>query len=138
MKESPIFKLIMLGVSAVGTILFRNNVALAAAGKIEWIKRPMRVVVGPGDAVVRNARPLHAGLCEGSSDGIGWTPMVITQEMVGRTVAVFTAIEAKTATGRATPEQLNFCDQVRQAGGIAGIARSADEAVALVQGGFGA
>ena len=30
-----------------------------------------------------------------SSDFIGWTPVVITPEMVGKTVAVFTALEAK-------------------------------------------
>jgi len=33
-----------------------------------------------------------------SSDLVGWTSVVITPEMVGKTVAIFTAIEVKPAT----------------------------------------
>jgi hypothetical protein len=53
--------------------------------------------------------------------------------MVGKTVAVFTAIEAKTATGRVSKDQKNFITQVQDAGGIAGIARSSDDAVDIVR-----
>lgn len=77
-------------------------------------------------------RTVHFGLCRGSSDLIGWTPTVITPEMVGQTVAVFTAIEVKTPKGRATKEQKNFIDQVKNAGGIAGIARSAEDAKNII------
>jgi len=48
--------------------------------------------------------------------------------MVGQEMAVFAAIEVKTPKGRATKDQLRFIEHIRNAGGIAGIARSVDEA----------
>jgi len=75
-----------------------------------------------------NGQWVEFGLCIGSSDLIGWTSIEITPEMVGKKVAVFTAVEVKTPTGRATAEQTNFISRVREAGGIAGIARSPEEA----------
>lgn len=97
-----------------GLRLFRNNcgVALHADGS--------RVVYG-----------LHPG----SSDLIGITTLTITPDMVGRRVGVFTAIEAKTDVGRLKPEQRTFIDFVRAAGGIAGVARSPEDAAALVSAG---
>lgn len=71
-----------------------------------------------------DGRYITSGLCVGSADLIGYTRTVITPEMVGRTVAVFTAIEAKSATGRASSRQLAFLERVREAGGIAVVARS--------------
>lgn len=41
-------------------------------------------------------------------------------------------IEVKSPTGSATDEQLAFLERVRSAGGHAGIARSVDEALAIV------
>ena len=62
----------------------------------------------------------------GGSDLIGFTPR--------NGIAVFTAIEVKTKTGRISPEQQNFIDVIRRAGGIAGVARSAAEAKKLIRG----
>ncbi len=87
----------------------------------------------PGDVVIQNARPLHSGLCQGSSDLIGWTTREVTPDMVGKTVAIFTAVEIKTESGKASAEQLNFIGQVRKCGGIAGIARSPYEAQNLIE-----
>jgi len=47
-------------------------------------------------------------------------------------VAVFTSIEVKTATGRIRPEQQQWLDAVQAAGGIAGVARSVEDAEALL------
>lgn len=113
---------------------FRNRTAQGWVGKSERVGNRKQVWVYPGDVVVRQAQPLHAGLCIGSSDIIGWTPIYVTPEMVGCRVAVFTAAEAKTAEGRATDDQERFMNAVQQAGGIAGIVRSPDEAEALVRG----
>lgn len=77
-------------------------------------------------------RTVHFGLCRGSSDLIGWTPVEITPDMVGQTVAVFTAVEVKTPKGRATKEQKNFIDRVLKDGGLAGIARSSDDAKQII------
>lgn len=68
------------------------------------------------------------GLCPGSADLIGYTTIEVTPDMVGQRVAVFTAVEVKTPTGRPTPEQAAFLEHVRQAGGRAGIARSIEDA----------
>ena len=68
----------------------------------------------------------------GGSDLIGWTPVLITHDMVGGMLGVFTAIEVKAPKGRPTEAQLNFIRQVQLGGGIAGIARSTQDALALL------
>lgn len=100
--------------------MFRNNVGTAWAGVISH-KTPSTITL-------RDPRPLHAGLCVGSSDLIGWTSVEITPDMVGTTVAVFTAIEVKTGNTPATDAQVNFIDQVNAAGGIASIRRIKNDA----------
>lgn len=84
----------------------------------------------------KNGRPVQFGLAKGSADLIGWKTVTVTPEMVGQQVAVFTSIEVKTPTGRIRPEQEQWMKVVRGAGGIAGIARSVEDAEALVQQGF--
>jgi len=79
----------------------------------------------------QHGRPVSFGLCKGSADLIGWTIRTITPEMVGSQVAVFTSIEVKTPTGRLRPEQKQWLDVVQAAGGIAGVARSVDEALRI-------
>lgn len=44
----------------------------------------------------------------------------------------FIAIEVKTPRGRATPEQIRFIEAVKKHGGIAGIARSVEDALSLI------
>ena len=111
MTEQDIQNLIRLELSeSTEAKIFRNN-----TGRIK-----------------QGGRVIHFGLCRGSSDLIGWTPVEITPDMVGQTVAVFTAIEVKTPKGRASKEQKNFIEQVQNAGGMAGIARSAEDAVNIV------
>lgn len=75
-----------------------------------------------------NGRVHTFGLVKGSSDLIGWTAIEITPDMVGRKVAVFTACEVKSERGRVSKEQQNFIDQVNAQGGVAFVARSADDA----------
>lgn len=76
-------------------------------------------------------RLVRYGLCTGSSDLIGFRSLEITPDMVGTTVAQFVAIEVKDR-GRATPEQQAFIAMVHQAGGLAGIARSVDDARSIL------
>jgi hypothetical protein len=87
-----------------------------------------------------NGRRVDFGLCKGSSDLIGWTEIEITPAMVGKKVAVFTAIEVKQfgwkPSGQKQKEhferQLNFINQVKQSGGYAGVAYSIDDALKTV------
>ncbi len=118
MKENIIQKKIQLEFSKLGHRLFRNNVAVAWVGESAHFTAPQKVFVYPGDVIIRRARPLHAGLCEGSSDGIGWTSD-------GR----FLACEIKTETGKPTDLQMNFITAVNRAGGVGFIAHSVEEAL---------
>jgi hypothetical protein len=78
----------------------------------------------------QHARWHTFGLCPGSADLIGWRALTITQDHVGKTVAVFLSIEVKTNKGKPSAEQLRWQKVVKQHGGIAMIARSAEEAEA--------
>lgn len=84
-----------------------------------------------GTLLDRNGRPVQFGLAKGSADLIGWTTRTITPDMVGQQVAVFTSIEVKSATGRLRPDQRQWMEAVQAAGGIAGVARSVEDAVGL-------
>lgn len=87
-----------------------------------------------GALMDRDGRLVRYGLGTGTSDLIGPRMVTVTPDMVGRTLAVFCAIEAKTQRGRVTPEQLSFIHMVRSFGGYAGIARSVEDARAIVDG----
>lgn len=134
MAERDIQNRILLECGRGDTRLFRNNVGQGWIGKSTRFSRADTVTVQPGDVLIRQARALHAGLCEGSPDLIGWRGVEITPDMVGQRVAVFAGLEVKTDTGRPTPEQMRFIAAVRDAGGIAGIVRSPESAAALLAG----
>lgn len=115
MRESDIQNAIMIALSEAGCTVWRNNVGTG------WQGRMSRTLMG--SVLLDDPRPLHAGLCVGSSDIIG-----ITAD--GR----FLAVEVKTKTGRVSDEQQRFIDAVRRKGGVAGVARSVEEAVTLIAG----
>lgn len=123
MLESAILHRCMLALSQAGCTVFRNNVAMAWVGKAVRIAKPTSVTLMPGDVVVRAARPLHAGLCKGSGDLIGWTKG-------GR----FLSVEVKTESGRVTEDQEKFRTAVNEAGGVGIIARSADDVLTQLMG----
>ena len=111
---------ILLNCSRGDTRLFRQNVGQGWAGRL--------VSNQAGRVTLQDARPLIAGLCTGSSDLIGWRSIEVTAEMVGRRLAVFAAVEVKSDTGRLTEQQRAFLIAVEDAGGIAGVARSVEDA----------
>lgn len=71
---------------------------------------------------------LRYGLCPGSADFVGLHSVTITPGMVGKRVAVFFALETKAPKGVVEAHQERWLTEVRDAGGIAGVARSAEEA----------
>ena len=114
MSEQRIQQQIRVACSNGDTRLFRNNT---------------------GTLRDQNGRPVSFGLARGSADLIGWRTVTITPDMVGQQVAVFTSIEVKTATGRIRPEQQQWLDAVQAAGGIAGVARSVEDAQRIMAAG---
>jgi len=110
-SEQRIQQEIRLTCSTGSTRLFRNNT---------------------GTLRDQHGRPVQFGLCKGSADLIGWRTVTITPEMVCQRIAVFTSIEVKTSTGKVQPEQQQWLEAVQAAGGIAGIARSVEDAKALL------
>jgi len=86
-----------------------------------------------GVAYQKGSGPIHYGLTPGASDLIGWKSVTITPDMAGMKIATFAAIELKTRYGQLSEKQAEFLRQVLEAGGIAGVARSAEEAKTLLQ-----
>lgn len=118
--------------SKLGARLFRQNTGMAWVGKVEKGYPGKVVRLGPGDVVLRNARPFHAGVT-GMSDLGGWVPVTVTADLVGSTVAVYTQVEAK-ENARPTAEQLAWIDAVNRAGGRAGIARGERDLLGIIHG----
>lgn len=79
-----------------------------------------------------DGRRLRSGLCNGSSDVIGWRTVEVTPDMVGRRLAVFVAIECKAPGERPEAPQASFLRQVTEGGGLAGVAWSAADAEAIL------
>lgn len=84
-------------------------------------------------ARLADGRVIRAGLGVGTSDSIGYVSRTVTQEMVGKSVAVFTAIEAKARGKNPDNNQQAFLDQVNRDGGIGLCARDGDDIYGLIQ-----
>lgn len=137
MSEKKISQQIMRALSDAGIRLFRNTVGMAFQGKPQRFTEETTVKVRPGDVLIRQARTVTAGLITGSSDLIGWTPRMITEHDLGKHIAQFTAVEVKSEDGTLEPEQLQFLEVVRDSGGLAIVARSAEDALARAKLGGG-
>lgn len=116
-------------------LFFRANVGTGWQGRGKPIRpaKTMQVIVQKGDIVLRQARPFSTGLPAGFSDVFGLVPVVITADMVGQTVAVFTALEVKDKA-KASDEQSNFIKAVNDNGGRGGVVRSVEDAFRIVDG----
>jgi hypothetical protein len=131
MSEIALMQRLRVRASELGARLFRQNTGVGWVGKVERGPRSF-VNLGPADVVIRNARPFHAGF-DGLSDLGGWMPVVITAEMVGSTVAVYTQVEVK-ENARPTKEQLAWIKAVNAAGGRAGIAKNDNDLSTILNG----
>jgi len=132
MSEANIMRRLQVYITKLGARVLRNNVGMAWTGTPQHIRVPTTIILYAGDLILRESVPIKFGLGVGSSDLIGWQPFTITQAMVGKKFARFTAVEVKTETGRVTPEQQDFISAVNDAGGIAGVIRSEEDAKQLL------
>ncbi len=134
MKESDVLRAIRLKLAKVCT-LFRNN-----SGKFKD----------------HAGRWVQFGVGVGGSDLLGYQTRKIKSDDIGKKIAVFVALEIKTEKELRYIErhreeliqyqghdekkcryrdQLNFIARVNEAGGIAGMASSEEEAEAIIKGG---
>ena len=114
MSERDTQTSILLELSRGPTRLLRINAGVAWQGTV--IEHTQHRLVLARPYAIRLAAP-------GVSDIIGWTEG-------GR----FVAIEVKASRGRLTDEQAAFIELVRRSGGLAGVARSVEEARAILDG----
>lgn len=102
-EETKETKQAQLEVSKIGGRLFRNN---------------------RGMFYTQSGNKTRAGIeAEGASDLIGFIPVLITQEMVGKTVAIFLCAEGKKRGWKGVKTQIekqqqNFIRVVNESGGI--------------------
>lgn len=88
--------------------MFRTNSGMAWAGKS----------VRKGDiTLIKNARPFH-GMPEGWPDITGFESIIITPDMIGQKIAVFSVVEVKTGRLKLSDEQNKFKDLIQRMGGI--------------------
>lgn len=134
--ERDIMADVRLEASRKGFTLWRNNVGTGWVGRRVAIPAGTTVLMPGGGSrfvtdrpavLLIDPRPLHAGLCVGSSDLIGFRKITVTQDMVGSQIPVFAAIEVKTKTGSRRKEQKIFLDFVKNAGCVSLVARGAED-----------
>ena len=113
-SERDIQSTILVALSHGPTRLLRINAGVAWQGSVLQHNRDLLVLAHP--RAIRLAAP-------GVSDIIGWTEH-------GR----FVAIEVKAGRRQPTDEQAAFIELVRRSGGLAGVARSVQEARAIIEG----
>ena len=103
--ETNIMNKIMIKMSKKGYLCWRNQVGLFKT---------------------LDGRTVNIGI-KGSSDLMAVKPTVITPEMVGQTLAVFVAVEVKTATGRQSEPQKKWQKAVEKLGVKYILARSEND-----------
>ncbi len=106
-KETNIWRTIILESQKLGYRLFRNQRYKGKTDKNAWVD------CGVGG--------------DGGSDLVGYRIITITPDMIGKQVAIFTAIETKIKGGYKRPEQKLFIDAVNKNGGIGLFAYSMDD-----------
>jgi len=106
-REKKIITDILQGLS-LNKRLFRINSGMGWTGKI--------VAHDTEKIILKNPRPFH-GAPTGWPDLAGWETIEITQEMVGKEIAVFCAEEVK-ATGKLSKDQRQFKILLEKMGGI--------------------
>lgn len=114
MSEAALIREILLAASERGARLFRVNTGMGWTGTVRHVGSEVRIT---------NPRPIHAGLTEGGADIVGWSPD-----------GLFVAIECKVGKTITTSAQMKFLEAVKRARGRAGIARSVEDAVKIMEG----
>jgi hypothetical protein len=124
-SESELYGQIIGAHSRGGTRLFRQQSLLAWAGKV--LHRTETTITLLYPHAVKFGIP-------GMADLGGLTAVQVTPAMIGRTLGVYLACEVKAGRARPTAEQAAFLEMVQHLGGRAGVARSVEDAGAIIRG----
>lgn len=125
MTETDLQREIQIALSDENTRLLRNTVGFGWQGT--------HFTIRDGKLVAGVARAVTFGLGPGTSDLVGPHSIVVTPAMVGRRIALFTAVEIKRPKKKgATQGQGNFINAIAELGGLSGVARSIEEARTIV------
>lgn len=109
--------------------IFKNDTGMAYRGN-----KTIANVNGVKKPILLNPTEIHYGLFKGSSDLIGWKITPITEDMIGRNIAVFVALEVKRPDrSHTSDEQHRFIDAIKGSGGIAGIVKSTKDVDELLK-----
>ena len=114
--ERKIQSEIRLSIPQMGAVAFRANIGQAWTGS-DVNRLP------DGTVIIRNARPFNSGLPAGFSDLFG-----ISNK------GQFFAIEVKAPRGIVSDHQQHFLDFISAKGGLAGVARSVEDAKYILEG----
>jgi len=75
-----------------------------------------------------NKEHVHYGLHKGSSDTIGFEYLIITEEMIGKKIPIFSSIEVKSkAYPKLSKDQIVWLNMIVKCGGRAYIAREHED-----------
>ena len=107
------------------TTLFRANVGKAWTGK--------KFVCCDGMVTLSEARAFSTGLPIGFPDLFGLQTVKITEDMVGKDVAVFVFLEVKRPGGRVMKAQERMTEHLHGLGARGGIVHSPEEALDVLE-----
>jgi len=136
-EESNRTKRIMLGVNKLCK-LFRNNTGRAyqGSGKPIRVQKPTKMLMVPGDVLLKCARIIDFGLMKGSGDTIGITTKIVDDAFIekyrDKPIGILTTIEVKTPTGKLSPEQKHWIKRIKELGGLAGMATDVEGALKII------
>lgn len=134
--ENETQKQIWAKLSKLGGRFFRINTGrawLSSLGPKGCVKTVQGMMVKQPRSVALGFSTTSGESVVGTLDLQGYVKVVITQEMVGETVAVYSCVDAKRSEGgKRTKEQQETIDRVTRDGGIAGFANSPEEAELVV------
>lgn len=120
-NESELQQLVQMEGPKYGCILQRNNSGALKDSSGRLVRYGLGNISSAQNAAIK------------SSDLIGPTTITITPEMVGKQIAVFTAVECKkpgwiySETDKRAKAQLAYIEWVRSRGGLAGFAASVEQ-----------
>lgn len=125
-SESEVQQLIQIEGPKYHSILLRNNSGALTDNEGRLVR------YGLGNVSKQQNETLK------SSDLIGITTIIVTADMVGKAIAVFTAVEVKSEgwTFKKTKREIaqqNFINWVKSRGGIAGFASSVTDYVDILK-----